>query len=128
RVDALVEAKDDRARRPCEPLLERRRLVHEARVRERRGRKRQRREHCDDESIASHRCGTPASCDRCPKIGATSRSEKRSTATTSRLVAKPSAAVSERGLSACASGKSAATRSVQPSAWCRKAARENSRA
>jgi len=70
-----------------------------------------------EDGAASHRCGTPASCERWPKIGATSRSEKSITATTRIVVAKPVAATSDRGRNACTIGNTAPTRTVQPSAW-----------
>ena len=44
------------------------------RVRERRARKREGGE-CGDDERAPHRCIGPANCERCPKIGATSRSQ-----------------------------------------------------
>src|SRR5262245_55935141 len=81
-----------------------------------------RHEHGGDHERASHR--PPAVSERWPKIGATSRSAYRRTAMATNVSAKPAWNTALLGQSAWPSGKSAATMSVQPSAWWRNAARE----
>ena len=71
----------------------------------------------------SHR-GPPANSERCPKIGATSRSQNSITARTIQVIANPALQAKRRGWSAWPRGKIAATRSVHPIAWWRNAARE----
>ena len=116
RVDRLVELEDDPARRARQLLPERRRLMLQRRMRERRAGQRERDERNTDDERASHRCGAPANCDRWPKIGATSRSQNSSTASSTKNVANPVAATSERGRNASINGKTAQTSAVQPSA------------
>ena len=59
--------------------------------------------------------GAPASGDRCPKMGATSRSQKSITAIATKRSAKPLRARLERGRTARTSGKSAPRSIVHPS-------------
>ena len=68
----------------------------------------------------------PASGERCPKIGATSRSEYRKTAITTNVSANPELHTGERRRKAPISGKSAPISAVHPRVWWRKAAREKS--
>ena len=112
----LVEPEDDLPRRHLETLLERRRLVAQRRVPERDGREGERCK-CNEGKCPLHRCGTPAYCEKWPKIAALSRSQKSMTAVVTNTVAKPVAAVSERGRMACAIGKIEPAIIVQPSVW-----------
>src|SRR4051812_39929966 len=72
----------------------------------------------------SHRA--PASGERCPKIGATFRSQKSRNANTTIVSAKPALKAGEVGRAARPRQTNAPTSAVQPSAWCRNAAREKS--
>src|SRR4029079_12474108 len=74
-VDGLVEADDDLRGRCVETLAVPRVLAADRRVREPRCRGAERVEG-GEQQRASHRCGTPANCERWPKIAAVSRSEK----------------------------------------------------
>ena len=108
----LVELEPDHRRPLLELRAERRRRRPERRVRRRGRRERERDER--DECEASHRCCCPASGDRWPKIGATSRSEKSWIETTTITAANAAWNAAERGRNASASGASAPTMNVQP--------------
>ena len=90
----------------CELRAERRRRRPQRRVRRRGRRERERDE--SDEREASHRCCCPASGERWPKTGATSRSEKSCIETTTITAANAACSAAERGRNASASGASAA--------------------
>ncbi len=113
-LHVLVEVEADQRRPPLHFLAESRRRRLESRVCGSRHRKRQR---CGerDRQCPSHRCGVPASDERWPKIGATSRSEKSITDTVTIISAKPAWSTVERGRQTSSNGKIAATMNVQPS-------------
>jgi hypothetical protein len=73
--DDLVEVQPHDGRRALEALLELWRGVLEGGVGERARRERECGERRSEAGDAPHRCGVPASDDRCPKIGARSRSQ-----------------------------------------------------
>src|SRR3990170_2254740 len=78
-------------------------------------------ERCENDERTPH---PPAIPPNRPKMGAASRSAKRRSARTMNVSAKPVLHTSHLGRNAWPIGNSAATTSIQPMAWWRKAARE----
>ena len=108
----LVEPQADDRRPLLQLRAERRRRRPKCRVR-RRGRRERERDECDERE-APHRCAGPASGERWPKIGATSRSVNSWIETTTITAANAAWNAAERGRNASASGASAPTMNVQP--------------
>src|SRR5205823_2781961 len=118
---ALVEAEPDRRGAVLELGAEARRGRAQRRVRGSDGGERERDEEGDDEG--SHRCGSPASGERCPNTGATSRSAKSWIETATTINAKPARSTTERGRQTSSRGNTAIAMNVHPSVWCRNAER-----
>jgi len=114
RRDGLVEREPDLGGRDLDTTLLGGRRSQERRVRTGDAGHDERREQHRDEGTP-HGTGTPpASSDRCPKIGATSRSENSITAIATHVAANPYAHTERRGRKAAPSGKTAAMTMVQP--------------
>src|SRR5262249_7786291 len=72
-----------------------------------------------DDGEKLHLWGTPASGERCPKMGARSRSQYSITASATKVTAYADPSPTERGRTQRASGITAPMTSVQPMRWCR---------
>ncbi len=126
RVDRLVELEDDPARRtaraPARTTATRASASH-ARTPRREARARRTRRATSARLIGAALPRTATGGRRSARRRGRSRAAPRAA---TKNVANPVAATSERGRNACTSGKTAQTSAVQPSAWCRNAAREKS--
>src|SRR5436309_11794246 len=121
-VDGLVELERHRPRSRRQPRAVRRDTLEQDCVGERGGRQRECDENRRRQRLRSHRA--PASGDRCPKIGATLRSQKSSAATATIITANPALKTGDRGWTARPRQTAEPASSVHPRAWCRKAERE----
>src|SRR5262249_39318595 len=112
-LDDLVEPKRHDLRPALQLRAEAGRDALQRRVRGRRRRNGERERDAEDDE-ALHRCGSPASGERCPNTGATSRSQKSITASTTTASANPERSTTDRGRRTDTSCTAAVAIKVQP--------------